>query len=892
MHCMKILLKTCRKYWLIVFLMLGSLSQSKAITYYSRQSGLWSVNSSWSTVSYGSPINSGTYPKRGDVVFIGDGHNITMNVNSVTASITIGQGTSGSLMYSNYLTFLMVVAGNVTVNSGATFGYASNSSRMHNLFISGSIINNGNIDLYYDVNDYVNITFNSTINSVISGAGTWDLNRVSVFKSTLRTYRLEATVSAFELGIRELMVNYGTYAHNNKSTYNVNPSFGDITVGPDAVFQVMDGGLNLAPSANYVYLQGQLIVSGGTMRIGSAAGTQGIRYDQSGTVIPSIDIAGGTLTVYGGITYRTGNSGDPIRYSQSAGSVLLNSGSSGTNLQVFNIDNSASSRFTMSGGTITLQKPGSGGFGISDFNICGSSGTVTVSAGDVVFGNSSTPGGSIFKFTPYANVVQPNFRVSGPVAATVSLRPAMNTTANCRLLSLKIESNKTFDNRSVSGITGDSRSIILSDNFDGVYSFFNDGTFNARTGNITFQGNEGLWIGGNTTTDFYNLTINNSMGIGLSRRINISNTLLLQDGVIFSSSASPVVCLAGAASNIGSSISYVDGPMLQIVASTSAQTINIPVGKYGSYRPIILAVQHSTTAAVTYTSEVWNSSARAMAFTLPPTLSWVSDVRYYTITRTAEANLSNARVTLSYGIDDWVTDYTNLRVARDNGSSAWLDLGGSGTANGVGSITSANFNGFNTYFTLANATGGINPLPVEFLSFSGKANNNNVELKWITSSEVNSDFYEVQRSSDGKVFTKIGVVPAKGYSSQLVDYSYTDKQALHGISYYRLRQVDRDGQYTFTSIATINMVNSAMTIYPNPVTGRSINMIIPDTDSEFLEARVCDISGKTLQIISGINFTGTPASINLDPSLTPGTYFLQVKNLGGRSWQERIVLSM
>ena len=67
--------------------------ESDAINYYSRQSGLWSVNSSWSTVGHGSFINTGTYPAKGDVVFIGDGHNISMNVNSITASITVGQGT-------------------------------------------------------------------------------------------------------------------------------------------------------------------------------------------------------------------------------------------------------------------------------------------------------------------------------------------------------------------------------------------------------------------------------------------------------------------------------------------------------------------------------------------------------------------------------------------------------------------------------------------------------------------------------------------------------------------------------------------------------------------------------------------------------------------------------
>lgn len=135
---------------------------------------------------------------------------------------------------------------------------------------------------------------------------------------------------------------------------------GNFTVGPNAIIQVMDGVLHLSPNSNYVYLQGQITITAGTMRIGSATGNFGLRYDQSGAGIPAVDVTGGTLSVYGGITYRSGNSGDPLRFSQSGGNVLLNSGSTGTNLEVFNVGNSASSRFTMSAGTITLQKPGSG----------------------------------------------------------------------------------------------------------------------------------------------------------------------------------------------------------------------------------------------------------------------------------------------------------------------------------------------------------------------------------------------------------------------------------------------------------------------------------------------------------------------------------------------------
>ena len=889
---MKNLTNPLRTIGLLALILLSIFSESNARTYYSRQSGLWSVASTWSTVTYGNATNAGTYPQRGDVVFIGDGHNISMNVNAVVASVTVGQGASGTLMYSNYLTFNMVIAGNLTVNAGATFGYAFNSSRAHSLFISGSLTNNGIVDLYYDANDYVNMTFNSRTNSIVSGTGTWDLNRVSVVKSTLTTYKVEATANGFENAIRDLVVTYGTFAHNNRFTYSVNPTGGNFTVGPDAIMQVMDGVLHLSPNNDYVYLQGQLSVTAGTMRIGSSAGNQGLRYDQNGAGVPAIDVTGGTLTVYGGITYRAGNASDPVRFSQSNGDVVLNTGSTGTSLEVFNIDNSASSRFTFSGGTITLQKPSLGGSSVSDFNLCGSSGTITASAGTVVFGNASTTSGTVFNFTPYATPVYPNFKVSGPAAAVVTVRPSNNSTSDFKLISLNIEANKVFDVRSIAGTTGDSRNMTLTDNFDGLHAFYNDGTFTPRTGTVTLSGAEGLWVGGSAITAFYNFTVNNTLGILLNQEVQVSNTLFLSDGVVYSSATNKMVCLNGASSNIGSSLSYVDGPMQQRVANTSPQTINLPVGKNGAYRPIILAVQHTTSASIDYTAEVYNVSARAMSYTLPGTLGWVSDMRYYTITRSAGANLSNARVTLSYGADDFVADYPNLRIARDNGSSSWLDLGGVGTSNGSGSITSSNFAAFNTYFTLANALNGINPLPVEFLSFNAKPVQNHVLLDWSTATEVNSDFYEVERSRDGVNFKPIGKVTAAGFSTTVKSYSFKDNAPLNGVNYYRLKQVDRNGTFEYTNILSVVFNLGVMVVYPNPVADRNINVNIPDGDESTLRATLYDITGKSVMSAIPVNLFNNKGTIQLDANIPAGTYLLKMSDATGNSWQEKVMVSL
>lgn len=891
MH-MPTILNTERKVVSIILFLLLLGSQVKAITYYSRQSGVWNQNSTWSTVSYGNVVNSGTFPKRGDIVFIGDGHTITMNINAVTASITIGQGVSGSLLYSGFLTFNMTVAGSLTVNNGATFGYFGNLSRAHRCFISGNLINDGTVDLYNDSDDFVNLTFNSNVNTVVSGSGTWDLNRVTVFKSTSTTNRVETQSNSFENAIRDLVVSYGTFLHNNSGTYLVNPSSGDQTISPDAVFAVQTGVLHLAPNANNVFLQGTLDVRGGECRLGSGAGLEGLRYDQNGTVIPSLLISGGSLTVYGGITYRGAAPNDPFRYSQSGGEVTLQAGSTGTADDVFYIVNNSSSRFTMSDGSIHIQRPSTGAISRTEFSVCGSAGTVTVSGGYVNFGNSSTPTASVFDFVPYAYVVLPHFRVTGPVAAAVTLRLSNNSTSDFNLLSMRIDANKSFDIRSVGSTNADSKVMTLKDNFDNVHSFFCDGNFYARTGTVIFQGMEGLWIGGSVIPNFYNLTISNPLGVSLGNAVNVSHDLLMADGVLYSSASARLTLLANASANIGSSVSYVDGPLAKVVASTAPQTINMPVGKNMSFRPIIIAVQHTTTGSVTYESEVWNASARAFGFTLPPTLAWVSDIRHYTITRTTVPNLSSARVTLTYGSDDIVNDFTNLSVARHDGASAWLDIGGAGTSNGSGSITSGNFNAFNTYFTLANKIGGSNPLPVEFTLFDALSRENDVLLDWVTASEKNNDYFELQRSSNGSNFEVIGQVKGAGTSNSPVSYSYSDIHPVSGLGYYRIRQVDFDGSYTYSDTRVVNRDKSIKwSLYPNPVSDGAI-MIRFDAEVGDLDYVLSDLQGRTLQYSRISPDYNKEFRIQLGNGMPSGYYLLEVRDQSGLRQIRKVQVTM
>jgi hypothetical protein len=112
------------------------------------------------------------------------------------------------------------------------------------------------------------------------------------------------------------------------------------------------------------------------------------------------------------------------------------------------------------------------------------------------------------------------------------------------------------------------------------------------------------------------------------------------------------------------------------------------------------------------------------------------------------------------------------------------------------------------------------PLPVTLTSFTGKATQFGNQLNWTTSSEVNNQGFNVERSVDGKIFTKIGFVKGFGTTNAKQTYQFTDVNATE--AYYRLKQVDFDGklEYSTTIKVGTNVFSNLLEIYPNPASDK------------------------------------------------------------------------
>lgn len=108
-------------------------------------------------------------------------------------------------------------------------------------------------------------------------------------------------------------------------------------------------------------------------------------------------------------------------------------------------------------------------------------------------------------------------------------------------------------------------------------------------------------------------------------------------------------------------------------------------------------------------------------------------------------------------------------------------------------------------------------LPVSLLNFEYKKINTAIQLHWQTAFEQNSDHFNIERSNDGNQFLSLGSINASGNSQTMKDYYYTDYNPLNGINYYRLKQVDKDGNYKYSKVLNADMQKkNQMLLYPNP----------------------------------------------------------------------------
>ncbi len=173
--------------------------------------------------------------------------------------------------------------------------------------------------------------------------------------------------------------------------------------------------------------------------------------------------------------------------------------------------------------------------------------------------------------------------------------------------------------------------------------------------------------------------------------------------------------------------------------------------------------------------------------------------------------------------------------------------------------------------------------PVEWLSFDGAVTPAGVQLEWQTATEVNSDYFEIERSLDARSWQAVGLVQAGGNRENVSSYSFVDSYEPFGTVYYRLRQVDFDGSFSFSSILEVTPYSdhkALWSVFPNPTNGE-VNLI-PELDPSHRAERVAvvDLRGKVLHEVINPQWSNNRHSIDLG-NISPGVYLIQVESEEG-----------
>ena len=175
-------------------------------------------------------------------------------------------------------------------------------------------------------------------------------------------------------------------------------------------------------------------------------------------------------------------------------------------------------------------------------------------------------------------------------------------------------------------------------------------------------------------------------------------------------------------------------------------------------------------------------------------------------------------------------------------------------------------------------------LPVHFLAFKAQLQNQNVLLSWQTTSEYNTAYFTVQRSSDGIYFNDLNMVHAAGQSTNINQYQYKDNIAglASGTIYYRLKETDKDGKTTLSGISAVAINSQFFKVYPNPA---KTYVRIVGQGIAFIE--LLDAAGKPVyqREISSEDII----TINTS-ALSSGIYTLMIKDNKGNTDNRKLVI--
>lgn len=185
----------------------------------------------------------------------------------------------------------------------------------------------------------------------------------------------------------------------------------------------------------------------------------------------------------------------------------------------------------------------------------------------------------------------------------------------------------------------------------------------------------------------------------------------------------------------------------------------------------------------------------------------------------------------------------------------------------------SNPNGGGNLCNEANATITTEPIsvmPIVLKEYQVTKDGTYSKLHWVTASEINNDYFTIERSLDGRTFNEIAEINGAGNSNVELNYSFVDENPNHGLNYYRIKQTDFDGKFSYSNIQVVKHdLFSKIEVYPNPANSE---IYVSTPTSSTLE--IVNSLGSVLERVQIMEGTNT---IKLD-GISDGILFLSVGN--------------